>query len=358
MQDLKVFKEQVRRNCEISNARFWGIYSICGLLMRLRSLYRFEHSLKPWERIDSAKLMEWIGGKEELWRSLKGSELEPFRIDGEVIDPFDVKTVERHIPRELCYGAGYAAAMKPSFFLGELGDSYTEHGFRVNVVEREMVRDLFSSPAMLREDTIYLRLQVFEEYLWEKIEELRLSRARASLRDAFEYHGVGGDALRQPSSLEEDIRRIAREESYALVAHEVGEALEDSFPEELWRSLVNSSQFMERLTRGVRDLLADTHAEGMLPAIIKRRSIASLAFYTAALHGFRRELFPEIFEAYAEAKKGDWRSVKSAARAVRSRALECVNILEEINSSSRGKDEAWLRRQTKEKLLRPLGINL
>jgi hypothetical protein len=359
MHDLEKLKEQVRYNCEISNAQFWGVYSICGLLMRLRSQYRFEHSLKPWQKIDTAKLMEWVGEKEKLWQSLKGKLLEPLRLGGEVIDPFDVESVERYLPPNMCYGAGYATGMKPSFFLGELGDSYTERGFFVRVVEREFVRDLFVSPAMLRGDTIYLRLQVFEEYLWEKIEELRLGKGRQALWDAFEYYGLHREELIQdPSRLEEDIKRIARKESYAVVAHEMGEALESGFPEELWQSFVHSSQFLERLARGIRDLLADTHAEGMLSAIIKRHSLASLAFYVAALDGFRKELFPEIFEAYAEAKQGDWGSVESAAKLARDRALECVRTLVEINRRSRGRGEAWLRREVRRELLQPLGINL
>jgi|Deesub1362A_J573_1020465.scaffolds.fasta_scaffold01266_14 hypothetical protein len=359
MQDMAELREQVRLNCEISNAHFWGIYSICGLLMRLRSLYRFEHSMKPWERIDTARLMEWIGGKEKFWQSLNGRKIEPLRIDGEVVDAFDVASVERHLPNNLCYGAGYATAMKPSFFLGELGEKYRKHSFTVHVVEREHVRDLLASPAMLREDRIYLRMHVFEEYLWDKVEEIRMGSAKPSLREAFAYHGVSREKLLQGGeALAEDIKRIAREESYALVAHEIGEALESEFPDALWQSLISASHFMERLARGIRDLLADTHAEGMLSAIVKRRSIASLAFYVASLSGFRRELFPEISEAYAEAKQGDWGSVESAVEHARERALACVRTLEEINLKSRGKDEAWLRSEVRRELLQPLGINL
>ncbi len=359
MKEIDGLKEQVRLNCEISNAHFWGIYSICGLLMRLRSLYRFEHSMKPWERIDSAKLMEWIGGKEKLWQSLNGRKIEPLRIDGEVIDAFDVVSVEAHLPDSLCYGAGYATAMKPSFFLGELGERYRKHGFTVYVVEREHVRDLLAAPAMLREDRIYLRMQVFEEYLWDKVEELRMGSAKPSLGEAFAYHGVSREKLlRGGEELAKDIRRIAQEESYTLVAHEVGEALESEFPDSLWQRLVSASHFMERLARGIHDILADTHVRGMLSAIVRRRSIASLAFYVASLSGFRKELFPEISEAYAEAKQGDWSSVESAARHARERALACVRALEEIIQRARGRDEAWLRSEVRRELLQPLGINL
>ena len=42
---------QVKANCDIADAQSWGYYSICGLLMRLRELYRAEHCLMPWEEI-------------------------------------------------------------------------------------------------------------------------------------------------------------------------------------------------------------------------------------------------------------------------------------------------------------------
>jgi hypothetical protein len=355
---LAKLEEQVRLNCEISNANFWGIYSICGLLMRLRSLYRFEHSMMPWERIDSARLMEWIGDKEKLWQSLMGREIEPLRLGSRVIDAFDVAGVERHLPSKLCYGAGYATAMKPSFFLGELGERRVEHGFTVHVVERESVRDLLASPAMLRGRRIYLRMQVFREYLWDKVEELRLG-GRLTLREAFAYYGVTDKLLRSGGeALTCAVERVAREESYTLLAHELGEALEDEFPEELWRELASGSPFLERLLRGLRDVLADTHQRGTLSAIVARQRIASLAFYVASLSGFRRELFPEVLEAYEKAKRGRWSAVEEAARMARERALLCVRTLEEITSRAGGRDEAWLRRKVQRELLKPMGINL
>ncbi|NOZ59844.1 MAG: hypothetical protein GXO66_09780 [Euryarchaeota archaeon] len=359
MRETGDVEEQVRLNCEISNANFWGIYSICGLLMRLRSLYRFEHSMKPWERIDSAGLMEWIGAKERLWQSLRGREIEPLRIGGRAIDAFDVAEVERHLPAKLCYGAGYATAMKPSFFLGELAERRVEQGFAVYVVERERVRDLLAVPAMQQGRRIYLRMQVFREYLWDKVEELRMGGASQALREAFAHCGVPEEQLRSGGEeLAQAVERIAREESYTLIAHELGEALEDEFPEELWHELASRSPFLERLVRGLRDILADTHERGMLSAIVARQRIASLAFYVASLSGFRRELFPEVREAYEEAKRGRWGAVEEAARRARERVLGSIRTLQEITSSAGDRDELWLRRRVQKELLQPLGINL
>ena len=36
MKDIDTFIKQVKLNCNVSDAKFWGYYSICGVLMRYR----------------------------------------------------------------------------------------------------------------------------------------------------------------------------------------------------------------------------------------------------------------------------------------------------------------------------------
>ena len=38
---------QILDNCEISDAQHAGLYSTCGLALRLRDLYKWEHRLNP-----------------------------------------------------------------------------------------------------------------------------------------------------------------------------------------------------------------------------------------------------------------------------------------------------------------------
>ena len=61
---------QVRRNCDISDAQHAGLYSTCGLALRLRDLYKWEHGLNPWEEKDTSEILDWIGEKEALWEKL------------------------------------------------------------------------------------------------------------------------------------------------------------------------------------------------------------------------------------------------------------------------------------------------
>ena len=46
--DIKALREQVLHNCTISDSHHAGLYSICGLALRLRDLYKWEKGLDPW----------------------------------------------------------------------------------------------------------------------------------------------------------------------------------------------------------------------------------------------------------------------------------------------------------------------
>ena len=65
------------RNCAISDARHVGLFSVCGLALRLRDLYKWENRLEPWVEEESSKLLNWIGQKEDAWDGLLDREFAP-----------------------------------------------------------------------------------------------------------------------------------------------------------------------------------------------------------------------------------------------------------------------------------------
>ena len=71
MTDIQSLAPQIKRNCNISDARYWGMYSLCGLLLRLRELYKVEKGIRPWENILQQDMGEWITGRENLWQELE-----------------------------------------------------------------------------------------------------------------------------------------------------------------------------------------------------------------------------------------------------------------------------------------------
>ena len=107
MSDGSLLKS-IRHNCDISDARDNGIYSICTLVLKLRNLYKWEHGLQPWEEPDSPVLLDWIAAKEEYWATIRAEPFLPIPINGEGIDPFLLPPINRYLSDgNNIYGAGY-----------------------------------------------------------------------------------------------------------------------------------------------------------------------------------------------------------------------------------------------------------
>ena len=98
----------IRHNCDISDARDSGIYSICTLVLKLRNLYKWEHGLQPWEEPDSPVLLDWIAAKEEYWETIHSEPFSPITISGKTMDPFLLPAINRHLSVDNhFYGAGF-----------------------------------------------------------------------------------------------------------------------------------------------------------------------------------------------------------------------------------------------------------
>ncbi|MDP2045778.1 MAG: hypothetical protein Q8L00_06130, partial [Deltaproteobacteria bacterium] len=63
--------EGVRLNCDIASAGQAGHFSLCGLLMRLRQLYKWEHGQAPWQEPEVAAILSWIARRERTWDDLE-----------------------------------------------------------------------------------------------------------------------------------------------------------------------------------------------------------------------------------------------------------------------------------------------
>ena len=143
MSQMEALAEQVRHNCDISDARHAGLFSICGLALRLRDLYKWEHDLAPWQERETSEILDWIGAKETLWEKLAGRDYRRLSLNGERFDPFDTRSLNARLnPRGFFYGAGYAHSMKPTFFLTDVRFQTALHGCPVYTLGRELARAL------------------------------------------------------------------------------------------------------------------------------------------------------------------------------------------------------------------------
>ncbi len=311
----KNFIADIKFNCDVSDAQFWGYYSVCGLLMRYRDLYRSEMGIKPWADIPREKIGAWIEAKESKWPKLEREGFQNLTIDGRSHDPFDVVSINTKLARQgLVYGAGYGMYLKPTFFLAELRALREISGLTVYTSGRELVRDLFTAPGMLQGKNVFLRIEPLVVLLLYKHSELN-TRHASVLEDAFAQYGFPHRQIID-LTFEQRIEDMALRYAEVLLAHELGETAE-SVPE--WKDILAMTagdRQAEHYLRAVKDLLADTSDHGPYKKIIENRDRGALGLSIALTEGFRRRLFPELKEAYALfSLKEDWIAVERARQA-------------------------------------------
>jgi len=310
--DLDLLSQQVRRNCDVSDARHAGMFSICGLALRLRDLFKWERGLNPWEEGDPAEVLDWIGAREEHWESLAAFEYAPLTVDDRSIDPFDAERVnDRLLPTGWCYGAGYARGLKPVFFLAEVLEQSEIEACRVLTLGRERARDLLSLPAVSQDRLILMRRDAALRALWDQIAFVTPS-ARCAMEAALDACGVADHRL---SAVRRDLAGLLAVQEQLHLRHEVGEIHDSGFPRELWREIVAAFPLtrVELVLRRIKDILADTHPLGPLHYFCSVRSVAGIALYCANSDRVARALFPEMARALDEAVvRPEWAGLERA----------------------------------------------
>jgi hypothetical protein len=303
---------QILHNCQISDARHAGIYSICGLAMRLRDLFKWEHDLPPWIEKDSTQVLTWIGEKEELWESLAGQDYADIRIGGTDYSPFDTLGINKTLNgQNLFYGAGYAHSMKPSFLLAEINGIEKLGQWTVVHLGREHARDLLTLPAFTQDNQVVLRREAARMFLWDQLLYISAS-ARPALNFVLDKEGIRNQ---RHEALHGHLPRLSRIYEKLLIQHEIGELEESVFPGELWREILAAFPHtaIEYLARTLKDLLADTGPQGLLNQLVSDENEKGLGLYLAFRQSLSKSLFPELQSAFVEfCKDGKWEHIVQA----------------------------------------------
>ena len=310
--DLNNLTRQVLHNCDISDAHHSGLYSICGLALRLRDLYKWEKRLEPWDERDSSEILDWIESKENDWEKHAENEYVELPVFGKSYDPFDVDKINAALePAGMFYGAGYARSLKPTFFLAAIDNKTAVNGTTVYTLGRELARDLLTLPALAQNDSILLRQESARLYIWDKLFYINKS-ARPILKFALNQCGIKDS---DPKALRDHFDTIVEHVRDAYIYHELGEIHETIFDRSIWRKIIAAfpASPVEFVARAVKDLLADTSDQGPLHYFIQERKTASLAFYVAFFDGLAKTFFPELLIAFQEfAKEEDWHIIEHA----------------------------------------------
>jgi len=358
--DINHLQQQIQNNCDISDAKYGGVYSLCGLLLRLRDLYKWQVGLQPWLEPEPADLLEWVDAREQQWEKISQEDFQFLIIGDESFQPFEASAINTILrPLGYIYGAGYGAAMKPSFFLGELVDSRRTGELRIDMVNRELARDLFVSPAMRQGDQILARRSAMLFSLWDQILEMRPS-VREALIYALSQHNLDARKLRSfPKELGPALHRVAEVELESWIHHEIGEVREDVFDGYLWHEIVSthSNSPIEIFTRVIKDLLADTHEQGLLAHVIEMRKKSSLGFYIAFMRPFSKLMFPEAGEAFRQFQgHSNWKVIDEARRKGYAKAHRNALALVELHLEGRKRGADWARSRILTELIEPLGV--
>lgn len=331
--------QDIKHNCDISDARFWGFFSICGLLMRYLDLYRSEQGLPPWSPAPREEIGRWIQRKESQWPELEQREFVDLTVDGRRFQPFDLAGVNEALRGSgWVYGAGYGIYLKPTFFLARVIAHSERDGHTVHTVREEKVRDLFSAPAMLQGRTIFIRLEPLRTLLWDKYSQLA-SGPGSALAEAFRSFGIEPG---QPpdTAFEQQLDRMTGVYADILVRHELAESRESLLA---WKECLVAvdDRSAEHYLRALQDLIADTSAAGPLAHIAGGRDAGTLSLYVGLLEGYRRLLFPEIVAAWRRFRKTrDWSPVDEARQAGHARFLA---LRREVLALDRGGNREALR---------------
>ncbi len=229
--------EQVLYNCDVSDARHAGIYSICGLALRLRDLFKWERQMPPWLEGAPGEVLDWIGRKEEIWETLLESDYRPLTIDGRGYDPFDTRAINAVVSGQgLFYGAGYAHSLKPTFFLARIRGRQSIEGRTIWHLGRELARDLLTLPAFSQDDEIVLRAESAAVHLWDQIAYIGNS-GRPAL--AYALQACCGIADTEPKTVRDHFDRILAAQQLLHLRHELSELEENVFERALWRRMIS-----------------------------------------------------------------------------------------------------------------------
>lgn len=354
--DFEQLKNQVLYNCDVSDARHAGLYSVCGLAMRLRDLYKWARRIKPWVEDEASRVLTWIGEKEDLWETLLEADYGDLTINGRTFDPFDTAAVNDELrPHNLFYGAGYAHSLKPTFFLSEIQSREVIAGYTVWRLGREYARDLLTLPALSQTGQVVLRTEAAGMFLWDQIMYMNNSGRRA-LDFAFAACGL-------PDTRTESVRLhlgdLLDVQQNVYIRHEVGELEETVFDRNVWQQMVADYPHtaVELLVRSLKDLLADTGPQGALTHLIRRRNAAALGFYVAFRNGFSQGLSRKLICAFDSfLANGDWNLIQSASRQDRDSAIAFTRQVTQLYQTGQQDQGLKWARKAIENTMRQSGL--
>lgn len=356
---LKSLITQVEANCELASFHQAGYFSLCGLLLRLRLLYKWRHSLPPWREPEPEEVLAWIADLENTWEAREGESWQNLPLNGSAVDPFDVARVNRFLePGGLAYGAGFSRGLAPTFFLGELAEVRRQEDLTILVLDAELARDLDGTPAMCQGNMIFARRQSLAYFLWDHLADPG-QQSNRFLAAGWPSQGPSlAGLLKTPEKHQDAWEDLVAGELEAFISHEVGENREISLRQALPAILELFPQTpLELWIRALKDALAEVNDRGRLAFIIAEQRLTSLALMLAFQPGLYPLLLPELEPAFWHlVKNRDWEGLETARQSALNRLRRMAAEVNQLLEAHRHDPPDLLKQTLTDRFLTPLGL--
>ena len=354
------FVQDVQFNCDISDARDHGIYSMCSMILKLRNLYKWEQRIEPWSEPEPAALLDWVDRKEKYWLELSERAFRPLTILGKQILPHDLRMVNQALNQgKLLYGAGHGRSMKAVFFLADILESRVVEGCTVHILGTERAKEMASPVALVQDGVVVIKKESLRYFFWDQLQEMRSSR-KSSIRHFLNHYGLLKDGSLDQDRFRSVLDFIVDQELDLFIYHEIGETLETAFGTDVFQKIISRfpSSVVEFVSRGVKDSLADTHPRGLLASLITGQKSSSLGLYLGFLDGMREKIFPEVktgWEFFEQS--GDWDFIEQARSAGREKLLRIAGTIGEIAEKIGEDPDELIMKQFSSRIIEPLGLH-
>lgn len=347
-------------NCDISDAKGHGLYSLCTMFLTLRNHYKWEKKLAPWSEPEPADLLDWIEQKENYWQQLQHQSLKGLRLGTTVIEPFEVERINNLLGNDKrYYGAGYGRSMKSIFFLAEIVQQKTTAGLPVVILGREIVREMASPFALLQSGSIIIRKEPFRYYLWDQLQELHGS-SRRSFRPFLDHYDLLKDDVLDLQQLRRRLDTIVDQQLEMIIRHEVGECNQKALGMTTVKKMIVRfpGSRIEHICRAIKDVLADTCPDGVLAFIISEQKLSSLSLFLGLLDGLREVLLKELVRvSRPHGPCPDWQQLSQAREHCWQRLAKSAAQLNELADQLEACSNANVSAQFERQIAAPLGLS-
>jgi hypothetical protein len=366
MLDIQSIAEQVKMNCDISDARYvlekHEKRTIDQYLRgQIIDLYITEMDIKPWEKRIPLKsnpnYQSWFIKKKKLWKELKDKNFSRINVNGREYRHNYMDEMNQELnPEGYFYSATIGYGNKISFLLAQLVDTRKENGYGIYILEKELARDLehfLSETAFQVEGYLVGRKNSLRNYFWKRVKKLKSDKnfpEKKVLEQAFLDFGLTKQELSEdPEEVDKKIEKILPKKMEVDIHHELGHEITQRFnyvlTPELYYRLTNLAPGtdLEWFIRGVDEVLADTsehnNLKGMLSYVISQKDLGSLSirlYDTMVSRKFGRhwkyyvKIFPELITAYEKFREtGDWGFIENARKTGQESARKLIMKLRE-----------------------------